>query len=266
MERIHRCCGRWTPVHRRRGRPAGFVEGTSLYPQRTRARRGRAPAGLSSGRPPRHRGPGTGARSCALRARAESRVVAMLRQEARRSARLGGPLQRRRGAQPACGERRICLSTGMCELFAGRLPASTAGDVAHTQVRNAPLQGGLSLGYFSLAKQREVTRSPQASGSCRSHAEGCGHGPGQRGADAGQANESDSHAAGGRKPLFLGIPGHTRALQGLPGQSRALIGSPRRQRSRPAPIRRNRGAPPAQGKNQKTYTPRITSLRSCRVT
>ena len=238
----------------------------SLCRQRTRAHRGLAPAGVSSARPPRHRGPGKGAGSCARRAKARTHPVAMLWPEARRSARLSRSLQRRRGAQCTAGERQICSTPGTAELFAGPMGASTAGDVAHTQVRNAPLQGGLSLGYFSLAKQREVTRSPQASGSCRSHAEGCGHGPGQRGADAGQANESDSHAAGGRKPLFLGIPGHTRALQGLPGQSRALIGSPRRQRSRPAPIRRNRGAPPAQGKNQKTYTPRITSLRSCRVT
>ena len=97
-------------------------------------------------------------------ARQVTHPVAMLWPEARRSARLSRSLQRRRGAQCTAGERQICSTPGTAELFAGPMGASTAGDVAHTQVRNAPLQGGLSLGCFSLATKREVTRSPPASG------------------------------------------------------------------------------------------------------
>ena len=57
-------------------------------------------------------------------------------------------------AQFAASTRRCCQRTP------GALPRSR-----RTGVRRPPLWGGLSLGYFSLATQREVTRSPQASES-----------------------------------------------------------------------------------------------------
>ena len=62
------------------------------------------------------------------------------------------------------GEKADLFDAGTAELFASPMGASTAGDVAHTQVRNAPLQGGL-LGYF-LATQRSdpLGRRAEASG------------------------------------------------------------------------------------------------------
>jgi hypothetical protein len=67
----------------------------------------------------------------------------------------------RRAAQTDVGERRDCLRPWMAEFRAGRRPASSAGDRSGS-IGSAPASGRLSFGYFSLAKQRKVTRLPKA--------------------------------------------------------------------------------------------------------
>ena len=53
--------------------------------------------------------------------------------------------------------KRACPSTWMCELRSGLDPASTAGNRAR-RMRGRRGRGVVSLGYFSLTIQREVTR------------------------------------------------------------------------------------------------------------
>jgi hypothetical protein len=85
--------------------------------------------------------------------------------------------QDRERPQPGGGERRRCLrpwrghgcpkveqcrsNCRMAEFGAGRRPASSAGDRSGF-IGPAPASGVLSLGYFSLHEQREVTRTPKA--------------------------------------------------------------------------------------------------------
>jgi hypothetical protein len=67
----------------------------------------------------------------------------------------------RRAAQPDGGERRDCLRPWMAEFRVGRRLASSAGNRSGS-IGSAPASGRLSFGYFSLAKQRKVTRRPKA--------------------------------------------------------------------------------------------------------
>ena len=86
----------------------------------------------------------------------------------------GAPMQWRSGGDKA---RRACpgLDPGVARRDASQLAASPGMDcqptpeplrgVAGQDARRPLHRGGLSLGYFSLATQREVTRSPKASES-----------------------------------------------------------------------------------------------------
>jgi hypothetical protein len=128
------------------------------------------PSGLSCATPPLHRGPGHCA-SCAaktkqLPARCGCRCGFAFRFRAH-DARYSGPLDRGEAAQELsvgwptrCGPVRCQSMDGL---------ASNPGAASRTwstgTVRKARVWGGLSLGYFSLATQREVTCSPKASES-----------------------------------------------------------------------------------------------------
>jgi hypothetical protein len=93
---------------------------------------------------------------------------------------LGGTDRER--PQPDGGERRRCLSTGMCEFGAGRRPASSVGNRSGF-IGPAQASGALSLGYFSLGTHcaagaartpkaapegRRAEPAPDASGDARS--------------------------------------------------------------------------------------------------
>ncbi len=73
----------------------------------------------------------------------------------------GGRAQER----PAGWARGIAPSSLPAQGCAVSEPPEPCRGVGGQDARRPPLWGGLSLGYFSLAKQREVTRSPQASES-----------------------------------------------------------------------------------------------------
>src|SRR5690349_11331470 len=72
---------------------------------------------------------------------------------------LTGSHQGRRVAAAEIRGKPNCLRTGTSELFGGRISAAATRGLFRTGMfEKAPLLGALSLGYFSLGKQREVTR------------------------------------------------------------------------------------------------------------
>jgi len=186
------------PALRVRSRATGFARCTSMYMSQTRAHRARDPSDFSSAREPRLTGPPKERRAPARRSNSNGhshshsnghshshshshshQVAALLlcfvhllwcvcsfcAHDARCSS---GPRRARRGRagsgpQGHAHDARAFPNAHGC---ASGKPRSGLAYPQHRDcAKGATDRGALSLGYFSLGKQREVTRSPQGSGS-----------------------------------------------------------------------------------------------------
>ena len=144
---------------------SGFADGTPVCRHRTGRRPAGPPAGCSSTRPPRLRGPIERA-SCAPRKAfaLNLRSLFLLRAGRARFALNGSPCghAEERSRQPGIGKlsehrdvRVVCRPVG------GEHRRAPDGQESGRRGR----WGGLLFGYFLLATQEKVTRSPQASES-----------------------------------------------------------------------------------------------------
>src|SRR5690348_3616192 len=91
-----------------------------------------------------------------------ARPICMLRQYVRaRRARCGAPRTRRAvDGKVRRMAHRMCASSPQAQGCAFGEPRRPLAHPEHTDVLRTCSRGGLSLGNFSLAKQREVTRAP----------------------------------------------------------------------------------------------------------
>jgi hypothetical protein len=149
-------------VLRVRERPPGFAEGTSVCLRRTGPHPAGHPSDFSVVRSPYSKGP-IGAHPA--RTRRQSKQLRLGPSEARMAAveaeLFRGPCAAvRAGREGPQGGRNGLRPLAAAPRMARRLARPVRTDFSSMEGRKTQHRGGLSLGDFSLAKQREVTRAP----------------------------------------------------------------------------------------------------------